>query len=376
MADVVPLALGEIEDYARVDVSVSPGYAVAPAVIADLVLLLAELMENATALSPPYTRVTVSMADTASGVRISVVDHGIGLSEERIAEENNRISRRERLDLVPTEVLGLFVVGRLARRHGLRVWLAPTPGGGITATVDIGRHLLVSGPGTALGANAPTSSSLAEDRQLPSRPHAGAAAGLPPNDKAVAWAAAVVGQLTGVNVDAIDRASRTLSTGSSWNAFAPPRESEAPAGPQGEATSPLASVNDDRPAATTQGGIQRRVPGAQLPVGVSPQPPASALETVAVATSPSVQPTPAPAAAMTPQRPSVPAAPLVRRRVPGATLDPSPPRQQSPSGAELGWQAPPDPEAARALIEQFENGVLRARRDIEPEYRDNEGSGL
>jgi signal transduction histidine kinase len=447
MADVVRLALGEIEDYARVDVSVPPEYAVAPAIIADLVLLLAELMENATAFSPPYTRVSVSMDNTGRGVRVSVVDHGIGLTEERIAEENNRISHRERLDLVPTEVLGLFVVGRLARRHGLRVWLAPTPGGGITASVDIGPHRLVSGPAMASsGGNALTSGSRAKYRQVPSRPHAGAAtteddhagagrpgtpnrvgpmppaagatAGSPPIDKAVARAAADAGRPAGVDVAALDRASRILSTGRSWNAFALPRESgapalpAAPAGPQPQAAAPLASDNGDRPAAARPGGLRRRVPGAQVPVGVSPQPPArtpaldpataralvedfesgvrraqagdgpapratvpqpAASETVAPVTSPRMQPTPAPPAAMTPGRPSVPARQLVRR-VPGATLDPDPPRQQSPSGTGLGGQAPPDPDAARALIEQFEEGVSRAMRDIESERRDDKGS--
>src|SRR3712207_7388724 len=56
---------------------------------------------------------------------------------ERLAEENARLTRRERLDLAPSEVLGLFVVGRLARRHGIEVTLTETPGGGITAWVDL-----------------------------------------------------------------------------------------------------------------------------------------------------------------------------------------------------------------------------------------------
>src|SRR2546423_8857389 len=70
----------------------------------------------------------------------------MGLSPERLAEENARLARRERLDLAPTEVLGLFVVGRLARRYGLGVALWPTPGGGLTATVAIPDRLLTVAP--------------------------------------------------------------------------------------------------------------------------------------------------------------------------------------------------------------------------------------
>src|SRR2546423_8734334 len=70
----------------------------------------------------------------------------MGLSPERLAEENARLARRERLDLAPTEVLGLFVVGRLARRHGLGVALWPTPGGGLTASVAISDRLLTTAP--------------------------------------------------------------------------------------------------------------------------------------------------------------------------------------------------------------------------------------
>ncbi|EWM67209.1 LigA protein [Micromonospora sp. M42] len=143
LADVVRLALGEIEDYTRVDVEVPPGVAAAPAIVGDLVLTLAELMENATSFSAPHTRVVVTGELTDGGARLVVVDHGIGLTEERMAEENARFDRRERLDLAPTEVLGLFVVGRLARRHGWHVRLTPTPGGGVTATLEVPADSLV-----------------------------------------------------------------------------------------------------------------------------------------------------------------------------------------------------------------------------------------
>jgi hypothetical protein len=66
------------------------------------------------------------------------------MSAERLAEENARLVRRERLDLVPTKVLGLFVVGSLARHLDLRVTLSRTPGGGVTSTVLIPAALLLA----------------------------------------------------------------------------------------------------------------------------------------------------------------------------------------------------------------------------------------
>jgi hypothetical protein len=68
-------------------------------------------------------------------------------------EENRRLVERERLDVAPTRVLGLFVVGRLARRHGLSVRLDPSPGRGVIVLVRVpGRHL---SPATAPGAANP-----------------------------------------------------------------------------------------------------------------------------------------------------------------------------------------------------------------------------
>ncbi|GAA0256454.1 nitrate- and nitrite sensing domain-containing protein [Cryptosporangium japonicum] len=143
LGDIARLALGEIEDYTRVDIDVPEDIVVQPSVISDLTLIFAELMENATAYSPPHTRVTVSAEATRAGAQVLIVDHGIGMSSERLAEENARLARRERLDLAPTEVLGLFVSGRLARRHGISVALVPTSGGGVTAVLALTEQHLV-----------------------------------------------------------------------------------------------------------------------------------------------------------------------------------------------------------------------------------------
>ncbi|WP_215452834.1 HAMP domain-containing sensor histidine kinase [Streptomyces sp. ATCC 21386] len=142
LADAIRSGLGRIEGYRRVSLRSETDVTVGPDIIADLTLLLAELMENAVAFSPSDTPVEVVVRPGTDvtqdgGALIEVIDHGLGMSAERLAEENARLVRRERLDLVPTKVLGLFVVGSLARRLGLRVTLSRTPGGGVTSTVWI-----------------------------------------------------------------------------------------------------------------------------------------------------------------------------------------------------------------------------------------------
>ena len=206
LSDVVRLALGEIEDYTRVDVDVPEEIVVVPAVVADLTLLLAELMENATAFSPPHTQVTVTAAELRGGARLAVVDHGLGLPPDRLAEENARLTRRERLDLAPSEVLGLFVVGRLARRYGIEVTLTDTPEGGLTAWVDLRPHHLISRVETVAGPIQAT---------VPSQ-HGEFAPLL-----AGASTRSVPGSAQPFDAKVLHRATRTLQSARSWNAFIP-----------------------------------------------------------------------------------------------------------------------------------------------------------
>ncbi|MEU4691818.1 nitrate- and nitrite sensing domain-containing protein [Actinoplanes sp. NPDC023714] len=250
LSDVVRLALGEIEDYTRVEVDVPEDIVVVPAVLADLTLLLAELLENSTAFSPPHTTVTVSAEELRGGARLAIIDHGLGLAPERLAEENARLTRRERLDLAPTEVLGLFVVGRLARRHGIEVTLTDTPDGGLTAWVDLNPSHLIARVENLSAAPAPAfpapafpaapeapqiqapqyqepqyqQAAYQDDRfQAPAAPaYSGALRG---NTTEVAITSAGVRQVPGsaqpFDPNVLSRATQTLETGHSWNAFAP-----------------------------------------------------------------------------------------------------------------------------------------------------------
>lgn len=149
LVNVIRAGLGQIEGYQRVSLRSETEVTVGPDIVDDLTLMLAELLENAVSFSPSDTPVEVVVrpgTDITSdgGALIEIIDHGLGMSAERLDEENSRLVRRERLDLVPTKVLGLFVVGNLARRSGIRVTLSRTPGGGVTGTVWLPSALLLA----------------------------------------------------------------------------------------------------------------------------------------------------------------------------------------------------------------------------------------
>ncbi|MCX4745352.1 nitrate- and nitrite sensing domain-containing protein [Kitasatospora sp. NBC_01287] len=147
MVDVVRAAVGEVEDYARVIVRPFPGTGLLGSAVADVTHLIAELVENAAVFSPPQTQVTVQGEVVAHGFALEIDDRGLGLSEPALAEINQRLEVEQAFDLTDTDRLGLFVVSRLARRHGVRVSLRASPYGGTTAVVLIPRELLAEVPG-------------------------------------------------------------------------------------------------------------------------------------------------------------------------------------------------------------------------------------
>lgn len=148
LADLVRDTLAETGS-PNVEIGEIAEIAVNAVVATDLRLLLAELLENATNFSPPSSPITITATLVGEGCEIRVVDRGVGMSESRRAEENQRLVERERLDIAPTSVLGLFVVGRLARRHGLHVRLEANADRGTTAAVLLPARLFAPGPAPA-----------------------------------------------------------------------------------------------------------------------------------------------------------------------------------------------------------------------------------
>jgi hypothetical protein len=382
MTTVLRSALAEIEDYQRVNFGGVHEVTVAAALVSDLVLIFAELLENATAFSPPESTVHVLAMPAADGwCRVSIVDHGIGMSAHRLAEENHRLVERERLDIVPTSVLGLFVVGRLARRHGLAIELTATPGGGTTATVAVPPSMHTQGTFGMPQSRTPAG--------VPRRPSL-ALAGVPPIP--------------------------TVPGSFSW--FAPQEKDDGAGGDDGlepdygiepdDGVEPDDGFSDDGLAAVgvdQRPGLNRRVPGAQLPVaaGWTPEPlpsspagrqvhdPAAARSTMddfqsALTLAGTVAP-PAPPVRTAPPAPSTwdippstvasptltvaapqasPAGPALSglaRRTPGASLADG--LRETSTAATTRWTgpaAPRDPEAQRAAFDGYQAGLAEADR--------------
>lgn len=151
LIDVVRGALAEVEDYTRVTVLPIGSAALAGRAVGDVTHLLAELIENATSFSPPATPVQVGGQKVASGFVIEVEDRGLGMSEADLAAANEQLRNPPEFKLSGNVRLGLYVVGRLALRHGVRVELRPSPYGGTLAIVLIPATLVIDAPdaGTA-----------------------------------------------------------------------------------------------------------------------------------------------------------------------------------------------------------------------------------
>ncbi|WP_107119023.1 sensor histidine kinase [Streptomyces bungoensis] len=160
LVDVLRAAASEVEQYERIELAAVPTTEVAGRVVNDLVHLLAELLENATSFSSPQTKVKVTGHALPDGrVLIEIHDTGIGLSPEDLAAINERLASPPTVDVSVSRRMGLFVVGRLSQRHGIRIQLRPSDSGGTTALVmlpvDVAQGGKKPAPGKP-GAPAPT----------------------------------------------------------------------------------------------------------------------------------------------------------------------------------------------------------------------------
>ncbi|GAA0968191.1 hypothetical protein GCM10009555_013110 [Acrocarpospora macrocephala] len=143
--DVTRAAVEEVEDYLRVLIAVPPETALAGPAVTDVIHLVAELVENACIFSPPNTQVFVRGELVARGFVLEVEDRGLGIGAEELAHLNERLAEPPEFDLADSDRLGLFVVGRLAQRHGVRVSLRASPYGGTTAIVLLPPDIVVEG---------------------------------------------------------------------------------------------------------------------------------------------------------------------------------------------------------------------------------------
>ena len=136
LVDVLRAAISEIEQYERVVLNVQPGIVVVGQAVNDVVHLVAEIVENATAFSPEDTQVYVSGQPLSSGgVLLDITDNGVGISDQEMSHANWRLDNPPVVDVAVSRRMGLFVVGRLAARHGVRVRLRHAQTGGLTALI-------------------------------------------------------------------------------------------------------------------------------------------------------------------------------------------------------------------------------------------------
>ncbi len=136
LVDVLRAAISEIEQYDRIALQVQPGIVIAGRAASDVVHLAAELVENAATFSPADTQVVVTAQLVSSGgVLIEIIDEGLGIPDSDLQHANWRLDNPPVIDVAVSRRMGLFVVGRLAARHGVRVRLRHAYGGGLSALI-------------------------------------------------------------------------------------------------------------------------------------------------------------------------------------------------------------------------------------------------
>ena len=135
MTDVIRATLSEVEAYQRVNITGIDDAMVPGSTAADLIHLLAELVENGLSFSPPSQEVEVVGHKVAAGYQITITDHGVGMTQDRLEQANRRLSDNETFTIAPSRYLGHYVTGKLAVRVGASVVLTTGPDSGVIANV-------------------------------------------------------------------------------------------------------------------------------------------------------------------------------------------------------------------------------------------------
>ncbi|WP_443055129.1 nitrate- and nitrite sensing domain-containing protein [Streptomyces sp. NBC_00258] len=404
LVDVVRAAVSEIERYERVRIAALPPHAhLAGFAADDISHLVAELLENASSFSPPDMPVEVSGWLLESGeVMLSVQDEGIGMTGDRLTQLNARLSDFDPEDAYDQESgeglgLGLYVVARLAHRHGVRVQLREQKQGGITAVVVLPKSLLAAAPAVAV----PSATTARTAGGAPALSLPGADAEVNSN---VLYARSDRDPLIAAAEESLRDTGEVPLADSPAHEDDEDREAHEDASPQGgtedeQSSQPAGSADTMEPAAT---GPETTM------VLMAPVPPAEDLSEPAEARGPEA---PGPEAATPPvtlpaQTSTDPYAigPDAHERVPDAPHQPQPayepqapqeshapqepdepvtdkglpkrtPRISAPAPAARPRNASVDAEALRRRLGGFHQGANHGRRDVEAEIAE-QTSGL
>ncbi len=180
LVDVLRAASSEVEQYERIELSGVPEAEIHGRAVTDLVHLLAELLENATTFSSPQTKVRVTATRLPDGrVMIEIHDKGIGLTAEDFADINHKLANPPTVDAAISQRMGLFVVGRLSDRHGIRVQLRPSgEQAGTTSLVMLPDVITHGGGGEQQ--QPPQADQFTVSQIIPEQQHAFQQQGIPP----------------------------------------------------------------------------------------------------------------------------------------------------------------------------------------------------
>ena len=302
MNDVVRAALGEVDEYQRVEVMALEPARLSGGAVTDVTHMLSELLDNATQFSPPTDRVRVTGLFDQDGYLLTISDRGLGMSDARRTEMNRMLDKPPVLGLALDPTLGIYVVARLAARHGINVRLVPgVPG--TTARITIPRSLL----------------------EVTADP-------LPP-----------------INAEVTDGSQAHDGVPTSWLDDHRPTSRNGANGKQLEEP-PYLFAPPDRPSpVSNDSGLAIRVPGQTLPNGdqVKSQPPAPRKEPLTPAQ-------PAPPAAHQPDPKPLPSVDTVRVglpvRTPGAAFTDSAAALDSTAPSEMGA------DGIRSALSAFRSG--------------------
>ncbi|MEU1300119.1 ATP-binding protein [Streptomyces shenzhenensis] len=161
MTEVLRSAIAEVEQYSRVKLVPPIDGELRGHAVADVIHLLAELVENATVFSAPQTQVLLRANLVTSGLAVEVDDRGLGLPLAEQQKMNALLADPDQVNvasLLADGRIGLFVVSQLARRHGINVRLQTNIYGGVQAVLVVPQALLGTAPGAPAGSRgtAPT----------------------------------------------------------------------------------------------------------------------------------------------------------------------------------------------------------------------------
>jgi hypothetical protein len=412
LVDVVRAAAAEVEEYQRVELLPLAELEVAGHAAVDVIHLLAELVENATAFSPPNTKVQVAGQAVPHGYVIEIEDRGLGMSDEELIQANERLANPPEIDFALSRVLGLYVVGRLGQRHGIKVQLRHSWYGGVTALTLL-PHALLVWPKAPQAIPEPVQAVVPGRGELPPPQQADGAQrrvapepqpAPPSGDHLPIFEAARSDWFVTEPAEPAPLPLRQRQNARDGNGPAPGRggpppvppvgpppggedprrpfrpapvaPAEAPRPSRGEPVrpEPIRADEDDAPLYQAERARLREQPPPP-PVPQAPPPPAAAPMTAAApAEEPAYRPASFAAAAPPPAPPPPPAAAEqgerltqagLPRRVPKANLAPGMAAAQQAAGE--GGQAPPSqpvgrsPDEVRSMLSSYRTGIERGR---------------